>query len=415
MQEVSDLSKSTIGVESTNDLQIEYPEFILCLETIAMLGYSRHPYGDIPMTSEDKMERLLILMVGSDGSQRVENSLQGGRSLRKWIAPLFDGEDEKEQLNIPPQVDVVDDDTKKRLKGIFRYYSAYNESSSIETMQRAQFRMFCRECGFIKPREGERAEHSLIGSVLTAADVDVVYVQCVKHEEMRQRYRGASSGDELWTDEQSLDAYMNFDAFVDGIVTIAVRVKPELPSVADAVREVLRDSVFVNASSTKAPIQEPTADNETLNLFRHAEKPLHSIFDHYAKLRTGHTVLHYKYMTMEAFLKFARDFHIFPMWLSKPDLNEVFRSVCINNNVESRLARKKGQVQAAKKQLLFQFPEFVDALAMCALKALSREPYCEQYITTADKVTVFLTQMEACEAKQAMKIPMLVKKSKIKK
>ena len=87
----------------------------------------------------------------------------------------------------------------------------------------------------------------------------------------------------------------------------------------------------------------------------------------------------------------------------------MFRSVCENNKVESRVGKKKGQVQAAKKQLLFQFPEFVDALAMCALKALSKEPYCEQYITTGQKVEVFLTQMEACEAKQAMKLPMLIK------
>ena len=44
-------------------MQMRYPEFILSLEALAMIGYSRHPYGDMRMTSEDKMERLLILMV----------------------------------------------------------------------------------------------------------------------------------------------------------------------------------------------------------------------------------------------------------------------------------------------------------------------------------------------------------------
>eukprot|EP00658_Telonema_sp_P-2_P036457 TRINITY_DN26368_c0_g1_i4.p1 TRINITY_DN26368_c0_g1~~TRINITY_DN26368_c0_g1_i4.p1 ORF type:complete len:283 (-),score=67.50 TRINITY_DN26368_c0_g1_i4:183-1031(-) len=278
----------------------------------------------------------------------------------------------------------------------------------METMQRAQFRMFCRDCGFIAPRDGERAEHSLVGDCLKAADVDVIYVQCVKHEEMRQEFRlRERSVDAPEVDPR--DAYMNLEGFLDGIITIAGRVKPDLPTIEDAVRDVLRDNVFTNAKSTDAPIQEPDADMQTLNLFRRAEKPLHSIFDHYAKLRTGHTVLHYRYMTMEAFVKFARDFHIFPMWVSKPELAEVFRSVCVNNDVEKRLGKKKGQIQTAKKQLLFQFPEFVDALAMCAIKALSKEPYCEEYLTTASKVEVFLKQMEASEAKQAMKIPMLIR------
>ena len=81
--------KSTIGTDNVLALQMRYPEFILCLEALAMIGYSRHPYGDMRMTSEDKMERLLILMVGSEGSKRVEHSMEGGRSLRRWISPLF--------------------------------------------------------------------------------------------------------------------------------------------------------------------------------------------------------------------------------------------------------------------------------------------------------------------------------------
>ena len=67
------------------------------LEAIAMIGYSRHPYGEMRMTSEapvppepqpqplvspwpnaqDKVERLLVLMVGSEGSRKVENSMEG--------------------------------------------------------------------------------------------------------------------------------------------------------------------------------------------------------------------------------------------------------------------------------------------------------------------------------------------------
>jgi len=244
----------------------------------------------------------------------------------------------------------------------------------------------------------------MIGSTLLPADVDVIYAQAVKHEQMRH---DMSKGTRT-----RVDAYMNFGAFLDGLIMIAPRVKSDVTSVEDAIREVLRDSVFVNANSTAAPIAEMEADNATLNLFRRAEKPLHLIFDHYAKLRTGHTVLHYKYMTMEAFVKFGRDFHIFPMWLSKSEMAEIFRSVCVNNKVEARLGKKKGQVVSSKKQLLFEFPEFVDALAMCAFKALSKEPHCELYLTNASKVEVFLTQMEACEAKQAMKIPMLIKKTK---
>ena len=50
-------------MEDVDTMQMRYPEFILSLEALAMIGYSRHPYGDMRMTSEDKMERLLILMV----------------------------------------------------------------------------------------------------------------------------------------------------------------------------------------------------------------------------------------------------------------------------------------------------------------------------------------------------------------
>jgi len=43
MQEVSDSVKSTIGTEDIAPLQMQYPEFILSLEALAMIGYARHP------------------------------------------------------------------------------------------------------------------------------------------------------------------------------------------------------------------------------------------------------------------------------------------------------------------------------------------------------------------------------------
>merc|ERR1712139_442105 len=106
------------------------------------------------------------------------------------------------------------------------------------------------------------------------------------------------------------------------------------------------------------------------------------------------------------------------MWLSKAELAEGFRSVCSNNDVENRMekqVRKKGgQIAKARKQLLFQFPEFIDALAMCALEGLGKEPHCEVYPTAVQKVEVLLTQMEASDVKQSMKLPSLVKVSRKK-
>ena len=63
----------------------------------------------------------------------------------------------------------------------------------------------------------------------------------------------------------------------------------------------------------------------------------------------------------------------------------------------------------ARKQLLFQFPEFIDALAMCALEGLGKEPHCELYPTAVEKVEVLLTQMEASDAKQKLKLPLLIR------
>merc|ERR1712091_334659 len=114
MQEVSDVVKATIGTEDVINLQMQYPEFILCLEAAAMIGYSRHPYGGMRMTSEDKIGRLLVLMVGSEGSKRVEHSMEGGRSLRRWITPLF-----VENTDGMEEIDPLDDESRERLKSIF--------------------------------------------------------------------------------------------------------------------------------------------------------------------------------------------------------------------------------------------------------------------------------------------------------
>lgn len=118
-------------------------------------------------------------------------------------------------------------------------------------------------------------------------------------------------------------------------------------------------------------------------------------------------------MTMDSFVKFALQFHVCPLWLSKSELADIFRAVCDNNDVEKRLnrqiQRKGGQVKQARKQLLFQFPEFIDALAMVALRGLGKEPYCELYPTAVSKVEMLLTQMEASEAKTAMRLPLLIR------
>lgn len=413
MQEVSDVVKATIGTDDIVSLQMRYPEYILCLEALAMIGYSRHPYGDMRMTSEDKMERLLILMVGSEGSKRVEQSMEGGRSLRRWISPLF-----VEHSTDIDVIDPLDDESRERLKSIFLYYSSFNESQSLETMLGSQFRMFCRDCSFIAPRDVEKSESRSDGGqhVLKAADVDVIYVQAVKDQERKAteeaRLMSVRDSDQI---AEVKDAYMNFEGFQDSVVMLSVKAKPDLP-VEDAVREVLRDTVYRQAGATSAPVEEPEEwDAEMLSLFQKAKKPLKGIFDVYAKLRTGHTTIRYKYLTMESFFKFALDFHLCPMWLSKPELAEIFRSVCANNDVEHRLEshikRKGGQVAKARKQLLFQFPEFIDALAMCALEGLGKEPHCEMYPTAVEKVEVLLTQMEASEAKQRLKLPLLIRSS----
>jgi len=404
--------KSTIGTEDIAPLQMQYPEFILSLEALAMIGYARHPYSEMRMTSQDKMERLLVLMVGSDGSKRVESSMGGGRSLRRWISPLF-----MEPGGDMEVVDPLDDESRERLKSIFLYYSSFNESQSIETMLGSQFRKFCRDCSFIAPRESTTKPQfrpdSRPGGNLKA-DVDVIYVQAVKDQQRKAREEARLAEDDMSMPKSAdiRDAKMNFEGFQDAIVMLSVKAKPKVP-VEDAVREVLRDTIYPHAGNTSAPVEEPEEwDAEMLNLFQKAKKPLKGIFDVYAKLRTGHTTICYKYMTMESFFKFALDFRLCPMWLSKPELAEVFRSVCSNNDVANRLEtqirKKGGQIAKARKQLLFQFPEFIDALAMCALEGLGKEPHCELYPTAVQKVEVFLTQMEAADAKQDMKLPSLI-------
>jgi len=320
MQEVSDVVKATIGTENIVGLQMRYPEFILCLEALAMIGYSRHPYGNMRMTSEDKMERLLILMVGSDGSKRVEHSMEGGRSLRRWISPLF--KEDQTDLDV---VDPLDDESRDRLKCIFLYYSSFNESQSLESMLGSQFRMFCRDCSFIAPRESERTERDEDGKHLKDADIDVIYVQAVKDQERKatEDARIAEHHNEQQRTMGVRDAYMNFEGFQDAVVMLSVKAKTDVP-VEDAVREVLRDTVYPHAGTTTAAVEEPEEwDAEMLSLFQKAKKPLKGIFDVYAKLRTGHTTIRYKYLTMESFFKFALDFHLCPMWLSKPELAEV--------------------------------------------------------------------------------------------
>jgi cytochrome c2 len=411
MQETSDIVKATIGAEDIEGLQLRYPEFILCLEAIAMIGYSRHPYGDMRMTSEDKVERLLVLMVGSEGSRKVENSMEGGRSLRKWIAHLFQEQPETEVV-----VDPLDDEMRLRLKEIFLYYSSFIESFSIETMKESQFRMFCRDCNFIQPRENEVIENRMEDAItLRSADVDVIYVQAVKDQERKADSDNLNSHlyDDLYPDKPVKDAYMNFEGFQDAVVMLAAKYRPEDP-LDDAVRQTLKDTIYIHAGVKHEAEEEAEEwDNEMLTLFQKAKKPLKGIFDHYAKLTTGHTTLMYKYMTMESFVKFSLQFHLCPLWLTKSELADIFRAVCDNNDVEKRLNRqirqKGGQVKQARKQLLFQFPEFIDALAMVALRGLGKEPYCERYPTAVSKVEMLLTQMEASEAKTAMRLPLLIR------
>jgi len=224
--------------------------------------------------------------------------------------------------------------------------------------------------------------------------------------------------DHLYPDPPVKDSQMNFEGFQDAVVMLSVKFRAGDP-IDDAVRQTLKDTIYLHAGMKKPPVEEAEEwDAEMLTLFQKAKKPLKGIFDVYSKLRTGHTTLCYKYMTMESFIKFALDFHICPLWLTKTELGEIFRSVCNNNDVENRIERhvkrKGGQVREARKQLLFQFPEFIDGLAMCALQGLGKEPYCEQYPTAVSKVEMLLTQMEASEAKANMRLPLLIKAGKSK-
>ena len=107
--------------------------------------------------------------------------MEGGRSLRRWISPLFHEEPESTVYQDP-----LDDDMRERLKNIFLYYISYLESHSMETMSKAQFSMFCRDCNFIQPREGEKIENAVEGALmLMTADIDVIYIQAIKDQERK--------------------------------------------------------------------------------------------------------------------------------------------------------------------------------------------------------------------------------------
>jgi hypothetical protein len=240
---------------------------------------------------------------------------------------------------------------EQELWNVFTFYTLHGNPMYPDLLKASQFVKLSRECNIIKTKG--------IGSGVTQADVNVVYII-----EVKRRDRGFGRK----------QAQMTYNDFLNALMRLSSKVYPRADTVDDAFQQLLMENVLPLASRRSPdPVSMHMENEEVQDLFAYFSDALFMLYQFYAtaadakrrkNTNTRNARKHVNSMKeclgYNEFLRFALDFNL--------SSNVILSTLEIGDIYLSSIKVTDGQENIRK----LTFAEFWEALVRCALVAYSK-------------------------------------------
>jgi hypothetical protein len=322
----SALSLLPDGIEDRGEC-LTLSKFILIVYLSSVLGY-QDPHS--PSSSSEKLLTLLErIELSRPDPVSLSNSLLPPEDVVQVLiehepheASLMDvDEDNVSCISLEQDGAVVADRHLPRLQSIFQVFCAYGDPLNVSRMKSSNLLKLLKAAGLLSPsRPPSSADNSIGGKqkeagLISQVEVDLIFSRLTGIKKQISKTK-------------KITASIEFQKFLKTLELISRKVFPELP-LQDGLNKLLDDYVLrLEAQLSEERATNSRAIQETMEEFKSDEViealslVQRSVF-YYYKAYAGPNLL----MTFQDFIRFCKDFEVFPDVVSKSKLLRIFKTL----------------------------------------------------------------------------------------
>ncbi|RQM28192.1 hypothetical protein B5M09_008981 [Aphanomyces astaci] len=296
-----------------------------------------------------------------------------------------------------PQHSFVHSNYEHRLWYIFTYYCVHGDALDLLTMTAYQFNRFLKDCGLFHTKQFTPAMGDIIYAFEGKGKLTKQSSPTQPHSTVASPLRSTKATNGYTTTPSSSKSSipprsgsgkLDYDGFLNALLTIASRVLPHTSSPDDAFTDLLVKFVLPNATTWSQHTWHDHSDAlQQPDVTRFVSKftpALVEMFMFYTNQPvTDATKDGGHWMTFSDCMRFMQDFRFTELLLTTQECPELFLAACNSSSSSKRIHRSVGDEEEADdndgmtKEALFRrqtmsFPAFLDMLGRAGLVALTR-------------------------------------------
>jgi hypothetical protein len=378
MREAIESACETVRVEADLGSVFTLHRLLLVLYWCAQIGYS----GDSQLANSKASEKLLVMLERMELSRGFQTyyrrkpsrgSLMPQKDVLDHVlqTPEVQSLHESEPLNLDENGAAALEVNIDRLKELFQSFCSYGEPMNTTKLKSSKLLKLFKDSGVEVDGMGKG------GIKLTTADIDIVCAKLAScHARSPPKKAGFSSHNYL-SKPAAGDKRLDFSQFLKAIELIAIKLRPDIQveeAVLALVDTLLQQDVPRTSRGSQSELatqlMEMLKDAETVQALSLVHRSVVFYYRHYSDTRG--------FLNFSSFIKFCRDFSVFPDVVPKSRLQRIFFTLAgIHSETEQPEASRSSLSSRAPEQTEDDVVDehlFVEGLALVAAEVRYRQP-----------------------------------------
>ena len=244
------------------------------------------------------------------------------------------------------------------LLNIFKGMCNFGDQFNYKNMKSKSFMKFLKDSNLVKIKDNNNFG-------LKLNEIDTLFIKLSLINENLKNPTIKKSNEKRTTVNNS-KAYINFETFLIGIEIISKLIYPNLET-KEAIDKIINENIFpntlnnINIEKIKEiedkieNLKDLQSSEDFIKLLEITHKSITPIFLYYTKDTNN-------YLSRENFLKFCKDYEIFPSLMSKAKLNSFFIAISQYSQIGN------------ENNILIEQSLFIDLLSLIALDIIYPQP-----------------------------------------
>ncbi len=245
------------------------------------------------------------------------------------------------------------------LINIFKGMCNFGDQFNYKYMKSKSFMKFLKDSGLVKIKDNNNFG-------LEMHEIDTLFIKLsLMNQNLKNTYLSKTNNDIITTVNNS-KAYIDFDTFIIGIEIISKFIYPNLDT-KEAIDKIITENILPNTINNVniekirevddkiEDLKDLQNSDEFIKILQVTHNTMTPIFNYYTKNTNN-------YLSRENFLKFCKDYEIFPSLMSKTKLNSFFIGI------------SQYSLIGDDNNILIEQSLFIDLLSLIALDIIYPEP-----------------------------------------